>query len=176
MKIFGRAALVLDDMRPRWQKTTPPGLLASVSDSALAAVPVPTKNTATSRSKISLNVAADLFVEVAGAIGGRETGALRGHRRRDPWCAPAQLSEAKIMMVDCSLSEGNGADNVHFRFRAQGQQSLSAARAEPGLRNNISKEGGDTKLQIAALPNNLLIGLVRAPLFCHTEFRTALLS
>ena len=40
----------------RWQKATPPGLLASVNDSELAAVPVPTKNTATSRSKISLNL------------------------------------------------------------------------------------------------------------------------
>ena len=36
----------------RWQKEMPPGLLAETSDSELAAVPVPTKKTATSRSNI----------------------------------------------------------------------------------------------------------------------------
>ncbi len=40
----------------RWQNERPPGLLVETSDSELAAVPVPTKNTATSRSKISENL------------------------------------------------------------------------------------------------------------------------
>jgi hypothetical protein len=40
----------------RWQKATPPGRLTATIDSELAAVPVETKNTATSRSKISLKL------------------------------------------------------------------------------------------------------------------------
>lgn len=39
-----------------WQKATPPGLLLAAMASEFAAVPVPTKKTATSRSKMRLNM------------------------------------------------------------------------------------------------------------------------
>ena len=69
-EILGRAALVPNRMRLAMAEADAARAIEEGERSEFAAVPVPTKKTATSRSKISLNFSPTFLSRVAVAIGG----------------------------------------------------------------------------------------------------------
>jgi hypothetical protein len=87
------------------------------------------------------------------------------------------LSEAKIMSYPIAFRPKNEADNVCFRSVPQGPARRFGRRALCQIpRNKMSIGVVPAKLSVAPGQNNLRFSLEGHPKFCHTEFRTVLLS